>query len=77
MADEVEYPEEKPLDDDLLELIKGLLVRDVKHRLGTKEMGGFDKIKQLAFLSDIDWELLEEKQIQPEFVPSVNFVKSE
>lgn len=51
-------------------LIKGLLNRDRKARLGAGREG-VNEIKKAEFFSPIDWEKLYRKEITPPFVPKV------
>jgi len=40
--------------------------------LGALEAGGFEKIKQHPYFSDVDWVKLENKELTPPFIPDVN-----
>jgi len=46
-------------------LLEGLLNRNVEERLGDKD------VKQHPFFSDIDWERLDRKELEPPFKPKV------
>ena len=48
------------------DLLKGLLNRDPKKRLGCK---GVQTIKDHPFFENINWESLERKEITPPFIP--------
>lgn len=50
-------------------LLEGLLTRDPEKRLGTK--GGGAEVKQHVWFSDIDWDKLIRKEIEPPFKPKV------
>lgn len=71
--------EEVPLDAlskntaDMVDMIKLFLERDVKKRLGVKEMGGFDALKAHAVFKALDWEVVALKNWPPPFVPDVTF----
>jgi len=58
------------LTSEAIQLIKGLLNRDYKCRLGYGE-GGAEKVKKLAFFKTINWKRLEAKIIPPPFLPDV------
>ena len=47
------------------------MTRDVKQRLGSKQNGGFEKLKKHPFFKDIDWEMAEKKQLVAPYVPDV------
>ena len=59
------------LSDNLQDLIKKFLVRDVKKRLGVKEMGGFNAIKTHPLFAQVDWKAVQDKKVVPPFVPDV------
>jgi serum/glucocorticoid-regulated kinase 2 len=48
------------------DLLKGLLNRDPKKRLGNK---GIETIKTHPFFEEINWEALEKREVDPPFVP--------
>lgn len=57
-------------------LIKKLLKKDYRRRLGNKN--GMEDVKAHPFFSDIDWDKLLAKQIEPPYRPSmreINFSK--
>jgi hypothetical protein len=47
------------------------LVRDVKKRLGAKEIGGFMSIKSHSLFNGLDWTVIAEKKATPIFIPDV------
>ncbi|KAJ3320623.1 hypothetical protein HDV06_005141 [Boothiomyces sp. JEL0866] len=57
------------LTPELNDFILRLLDRDVKRRIGVKEVGGLDSIKAHKFFRHINWPLLEQKKSTPLFVP--------
>jgi serine/threonine protein kinase len=56
-----------------IDFITGLLQRDVENRLGHTNKGrGFEQeIKVHPYLAQIDWQLLEKRQLEPKFKPIV------
>jgi serine/threonine kinase 32 len=69
--------EEIPLEplvkcsEEMIDLIKQFLERDVKKRLGVKEMGGYEVLKKHALFRKLDWEVVEAKKAIPPFIPDV------
>jgi hypothetical protein len=55
----------------MIDLIKKLLERDVKKRLGGKEMGGFESIKTHPIFKNLNWSDVEAKKAIPPFIPDV------
>ena len=51
------------------DLICKLLCKDARRRLGNN---GVQEIKEHPWFSEVNWEMLELKQINPPFVPSIN-----
>jgi len=49
-------------------LLKGLLQRPVDDRLGSGPTDA-EELKAHPFFKDIDWDLIEQKKIKPEFQP--------
>jgi serum/glucocorticoid-regulated kinase 2 len=52
------------------DLIKKLLTKDPKKRLGSSSDGA-EKIKNHKYFSDIDWEKVKNKEYEPPFVPDL------
>ncbi|CAI9741469.1 protein kinase C iota type-like isoform X2 [Octopus vulgaris] len=52
-------------------VLKGFLNKNPKERLGCVPDAGFDDIRTHAFFRQIDWELLEQKQITPPYKPEL------
>jgi len=64
------------MSQDVVNLLKGLLNRNVVQRLGTTvttmfKVGGVAELKNQAFFNDLDWHLLLDQKIAPPFVPVV------
>lgn len=64
----IKYP--KGIDKAGKSLIRHLLVRDVNQRYGCMKNGVKD-IKSHRFFKDIDWEALEQRQIETPFIPTI------
>ena len=62
--DEPEYPEY--LSDEVIDLIKKLLIKNPDKRLGNN---GADEIKKHIFFEGMNWEKLLNKKIKPPFIP--------
>lgn len=60
---DVKYERYPPIDDDAIDLLKKLLVRDPVERIG------IDAIRSHPFFNAIDWERLEMKEVEPPFIP--------
>lgn len=58
-----------------LTLLKGLLEKDPKFRLGCGP-GGIDEVMQHPFFAGIDWVAIKNKQVVPPFKPKVNVLDS-
>jgi len=56
-----------------VDCVRAFLERDITKRLGCGPTG-FEDIKNHPFFSDIDWEKLVQKGVQPPFVPDSNKV---
>lgn len=55
-----------------MHFLTSLLDRDVTRRLGCKPDGeGLRDIREHPWLSSLDWDKLENKQVQPPFIPDV------
>jgi hypothetical protein len=52
-----------------------MLERDTTRRLGCKPNGeGFEELKKQAWFKNFDWDRLEDKELEPPFVPDVRIV---
>lgn len=65
VRDRLRFPRNVPMSRKLKHLISMLLRKNPVQRLGSKRLGGFDSIKNHLFFAEIDWDLLEKKQIAP------------
>lgn len=63
----VDFPEH--LSEDCLSCIKGFFITDPKERLGCGK-NGLAKLKSHPWFKSIDFELLENKQLKPPFIPT-------
>ncbi|KAL3530723.1 hypothetical protein ACH5RR_010045 [Cinchona calisaya] len=59
------------LSSDAHSLLKGLLQKDAKKRLGSGQKGSYE-IKGHKWFRSINWKKLEARQIQPSFLPEVD-----
>ncbi len=55
----------------MVDIIKQFLERDVKKRLGVKEMGGYEALKNHPLFKKLDWVAVENKKAIPPFIPDV------
>ncbi|XP_041434046.1 serine/threonine-protein kinase N2-like [Xenopus laevis] len=65
-SEEPKYPED--ITEDTLSILVNLLKKDAQLRLGTGEHGTED-VKKSPFFEGLDWVALENKEIQPPFIP--------
>jgi serine/threonine protein kinase len=72
-AEKIQYP--KYLGNDALKLLKGLLERDPKKRLGGGATGSAD-VKAHPFFKKIDWKKLESMQVPSPFKPTLSTAES-
>ncbi|KAG1446161.1 hypothetical protein G6F56_009663 [Rhizopus delemar] len=66
LQDELRFPDD--VSADARGLLRGLLTRDPKERLGNN---GSEEIKNHPFFASIDWRKLNQKKLQPPYKPSV------
>ena len=60
-----------------MKLLSSFLERDITKRLGCKpDAEGLEEIRDHPWFSSIDWDKLENKQLQPPFVPDVRLLCS-
>jgi len=52
-----------------IQVLQGLLEKDLDKRLGCEGSGGFAALKAMPWFDDLDWDLLETKGLQPPMVP--------
>ena len=58
-----------------MKLLSSFLERDITKRLGCKpDAEGLEEIRDHPWFSSIDWDKLENKQLQPPFVPDVRLL---
>ncbi|KAI0984504.1 hypothetical protein GJ496_008556 [Pomphorhynchus laevis] len=69
LNDEVRYP--RHLSFEAITLMRRLLRKDVKQRLGSSERDAVD-VKKQAFFKGIDWKALLNKKVHPPFRPIIN-----
>mmetsp|Transcript_7691 Transcript_7691/g.7549 ORF Transcript_7691/g.7549 Transcript_7691/m.7549 type:complete len:158 (+) Transcript_7691:292-765(+) len=69
LSEEIKYL--STMSPDVKDLLQGLLQKSPEQRLGTGELGA-EEIKSHPWFRTLDWFLLENKLIQPPFVPNVN-----
>ena len=76
LQEEPEYPDH--MDKDAVDLIKQLLIKDPNQRLGTREVGGPDAIKDHPFFRKIkDWDKLDKMDVTQLWVRDAVWVKDE
>ncbi|KAG1140107.1 hypothetical protein G6F37_009998 [Rhizopus arrhizus] len=66
LQDELKFPED--VSPEAKSLLRGLLTRDPKERLGNN---GSEEIKNHPFFASIDWRKLNQKKLQPPYKPPV------
>ncbi|CAJ1367025.1 unnamed protein product [Effrenium voratum] len=69
---ELRFPpwfDKQPMAEDIMSLIRGLLTRDPKKRLGAGHEG-YTKLKGHAFFKHLCWEKLLGRELEPPFVPT-------
>ncbi|EGF77992.1 hypothetical protein BATDEDRAFT_91105 [Batrachochytrium dendrobatidis JAM81] len=57
------------LNPDLIDAIRQFVCRDIRQRMGTKDAGGMEKLRQHPFFSILNWEQVETKTYPAPFVP--------
>ncbi|OAJ44029.1 hypothetical protein, variant 4 [Batrachochytrium dendrobatidis JEL423] len=62
------------LNPDLIDAIRQFVCRDIRQRMGTKDAGGMEKLRQHPFFSILNWEQVETKTYPAPFVPDVGFI---
>lgn len=67
---EVVFPSDFPRD--AYDLVKGLLCKDPKQRLGSERMGGVDAIKRCRFFRQIDWDKLLRREVKAHWTPKLS-----
>ncbi|CAI5708274.1 unnamed protein product [Peronospora destructor] len=67
---DVIFPSDFPRD--AYKLVKGLLSKDPKQRLGSERMGGVDAIKCCQFFRHIDWDKLLRREVKAHWTPKLS-----
>jgi len=70
LTEEVNYARIRTASPELLHLLRGLLHKEPKLRLGNSERDA-QEIKSHPFFASIDWAKLEKKEIEAPFKPRV------
>ena len=65
----VKFPKRIPLSEEAKDVIRKLLEKNPKNRLGSKE--GIEEIKKHPFFASIDFKAVEEKKLQAPFIPEL------
>ncbi|CAO3644039.1 unnamed protein product [Mucor hiemalis] len=71
LHDILEFPEDIQISSEGKDVIKGLLTKSPKHRLGQGAQG-FEKLKSHSWFQGLDWTTLENKTANPPFIPNNN-----
>lgn len=71
MKSPLKFPSHFGLSAEVKSIIAGLLERDPTYRLGCRPGGGVQDIKSHPFFAEINWNLLENREIKPPFKPRV------
>ena len=66
----VKFPKRIALSEDAKDIIKKLLEKNPKKRLGSQK--GIEEIKSHPFFSNIDFDLIEQKKIKAPFIPELS-----
>jgi len=74
VSDKVQLKNTNNLTPEAISLLRGLLTRDARYRLGCGENGQEDTkpIRTHPFFSSIDWDLLLQKRYPPPWVPQLD-----
>ena len=66
----VKFPKRIALSEDAKDIIKKLLEKNPKKRLGSQK--GIEEIKSHPFFANIDFDLIEQKKIKAPFIPELS-----
>ena len=66
----IKFPKRITLQEDTKDIIKKLLEKNPKKRLGSQ--GGLEEIKKHPFFANVDWELILQKKVPAPFVPKLS-----
>ncbi|KAI9914966.1 hypothetical protein PsorP6_007550 [Peronosclerospora sorghi] len=67
---DVVFPSDFPRD--AYHLVKGLLSKDPKKRLGSESMGGVEAIKRSRFFKSIEWDKLLRREVKAHWTPKLS-----
>ena len=65
----VKFPKRITLQEDTKDIIKKLLEKNPKKRLGSQ--GGLEEIKKHPFFAGVQWDLIEQKKVPAPFIPKL------
>jgi len=74
LNDALRFPDDASArcSEDGLDVLRRLIERDPKQRLGCRPDGqGLEDIKRHPWFKDTDWDALENKEVEPPFVPDM------
>uniref|UniRef100_A0A8D0DN56 Protein kinase C n=1 Tax=Salvator merianae TaxID=96440 RepID=A0A8D0DN56_SALMN len=69
LNDEIAYP--SWLQEDAVAILKGFMTKNPKLRLGSSALGGEKAILLHSYFKELDWDLLNQRQIEPPFRPRI------
>lgn len=70
VSEHIQFNFPKKINSEAKSLIKGLMAKDPRKRIGNSSKG-IQEIKDHPFFKGIDWDLLETKQIEVPFKPTL------
>ena len=65
----VKFPKRITLQEETKDIIKKLLEKNPKKRLGSN--GGLEEIKKHPFFAGVQWEMIEQKKVPAPFIPKL------
>ncbi len=65
----VEFPESVPISEEAKDLIRKLLIKNPKQRLGSQGEG--DEILKHEWFKNIDWKAIESLNYEPPYKPKI------
>ncbi|XP_026554427.1 protein kinase C eta type [Pseudonaja textilis] len=69
LNDEIAYP--TWLQEDAVAILKAFMTKNPKMRLGSSALGGEKAILLHPYFQELDWDLLNQRQIEPPFRPRI------